>query len=526
MIHTLTSRRGMVTAPHHLASQAGLAVLREGGNAIEAAVAASAAISVLYPHMSGIGGDAFWIAHRPGDSPVFVEGCGAAGMNVRYADYQALHAELVPNTGTLSAFTVAGAVSSWSEILEVSREWDGRLPPARLLEDAIHYAKKGFPISRQLTDAIAAQMKRLQKVPGYLETYAPGGRIPKPGEPFRSERLGASLERLASHGLADFYQGELAEAIAADLQEAGIALTLADLRRHRALRVAPRTLAFPSGMIYTTPPPTQGVAALMILGALDRLDIAESEGFDFVHGIVEATKQSFLIRNAHVGDPVGMTADADSWLCDAALRHVASKIDRARASPWPRKAVDSDTIWLGACDANGRSASVIQSVFMEFGSGVVLPSTGILWQNRAAGFSLAQSHPNQLRPGRKPFHTLCPVFVRFKDGRSMMLGARGADGQPQTLAAVFTRYARLGQTLQEAVSAPRWRLGYTGASVLGIESRFGEPVLERLAAAGHDLKVAGPYENFCGHAGAVVCHDDGLLEAAIDPRSDGVVAAY
>ncbi len=523
MLHTLAARRGAITAPHHLAAQSGLAVLREGGNAIEAAVAAAATIAVVYPHMNGLGGDGFWLIGDAGRDPVAIDACGAAGAAVDARLFAGLDA--VPFTGRLAACTVAGTVSGWEAALEVSAAWGGRMPLARLLEDAIHYADSGYPVTSQLSTAIERFAESPAGNPGFREAFADNG-APPPGAELRHPELARVLERLGEAGPDDFYRGDVARAIAAGFEKAGLALRLEDLENHRARRVEPLALEVAGATVWAMPPPTQGLAALMTLGMFERLGVAEAEGFDHVHGIVECTKQAYLVRDAHVADPAGMTVDAVSFLEAAALDERVARIDRARARAWPHPAAPSDTIWLGTVDREGRAVSFIQSLFQAFGSGVVVPGVGMVWHDRGAGFSLRPDHPNLVRPGRKPFHTLCPAMARFGDGRLMAFGSRGADGQPQTLAALFSRYAIFGQTLQQAVTAPRWRLGMGEASTLGIENRFPDAVVRALGDAGHAVRLTGPFADPMGHAGALVAHPSGLIEGAADPRSDGVVAAF
>jgi len=276
-------------------------------------------------------------------------------------------------------------------------------------------------------------------------------------------------------------------------------------------------------------PPTQGLASLIILGIFDRLGCHEADGFEHVHGVVEATKRAILLRNAHVTDPAYMDIDPQSLLDDASLSALAAEIDPSRALPWPVNPVPGDTVWLGAVDGTGRAVSFIHSIYWEFGSGVVLRDTGIQCQNRGSSFSLDASEQNSLRPGRLPFHTNNPAMALLSDGRVMVYGAMGGEGQPQTQAAIYTRHVVYGQELQAAVSAPRWLLGRTwGESTarLRIENRFSPEVVEALADAGHDIELAGSFDEIMGHAGALVRHSSGVIEGAADPRGDGVVAGF
>lgn len=246
----------------------------------------------------------------------------------------------------------------------------------------------------------------------------------------------------------------------------------------------------------------------MILALFDRLGVDAADGFDHVHGLVEATKQAFLVRDAKVCDPDYMEEPAEALLATARLDELGARIDRRRALPWPYRSAAGDTVWLGAIDGAGRAVSFIQSLYWEYGSGVVLPATGVLWQNRGTSFALQEGHSNRLAPGRRPFHTLNPALARLSDGRTLVLGTMGGDGQP----------------LQQAVTAPRWLLGRTWGSPstnLKVESRMPPDVVAALRAAGHDVEVVAPFSDLMGHAGAAVVHPDGLLEGAADPRSDG-----
>ncbi len=306
-------------------------------------------------------------------------------------------------------------------------------------------------------------------------------------------------------------------------------MTLADLAGCHATRVAPLHVDLPGVRLFNFPPPTQGLASLMILALFSRLGVAEAEGFAHIHGLVEATKQAFLVRDRVVGDPDAMTEDPRGFLADEVLDRLAARIDPARALPWPAPPSAGDTVWLGAIDGNGLAASFIQSIYFEFGSGVVLPQTGIVWQNRGSSFELAGDGPRVLAPGRKPFHTLNPAMASFADGRHMVYGTMGGEGQPQTQAALFSRYGLFGQELQAAITAPRWLLGRTwGAETvtLKLEDRFPPALVGALKAAGHDVEVVPAFDAMMGHAGAIARHGDGRLEGAGDPRSDGAAMGF
>ncbi|HXP97400.1 MAG TPA: gamma-glutamyltransferase, partial [Telmatospirillum sp.] len=302
-----------------------------------------------------------------------------------------------------------------------------------------------------------------------------------------------------------------------------------DFSRHTALMRLPLTVPLADARLFNTPPPTQGLASLAILALFERLGVAEAEGFAHLHGMVEATKQAFLLRDRVVTDPAFSGADPQSYLAVDALDRMAGAIDPRHALPWPAPPGGGDTVWLGVIDAAGRAVSMIQSVYFEFGSGVVLPQTGITWQNRGASFSLSPHALNPLQPGRRPFHTLNPAMARFTDGRALVYGSMGGEGQPQTQAAIFSRYAFFKQPLQQAITAPRWLLGRTWGKdsvSLKLESRVDPAVVDALRHAGHAVEIVPAFSNLMGHAGMVLRRADGFLEGATDPRSDGAVAAF
>ncbi|TZG27851.1 gamma-glutamyltransferase family protein [Sphingomonas montanisoli] len=524
MLHTPKSLRGMVTAPHHLASQAGLSVLQDGGSAIEAAVATAAALAVVYPHMNSIGGDSFWLVAEPDGSVHAVSAVGGAAQAANLDLYAGMSA--VPWRGPLAANTVAGTISGWAAML--ARVADP-LPLGRILRDAIHHADAGVVVTKGGAEIAKTKDAELRDVFGYSDIFRGGGKPLAEGGILRQPALAETLRRLASQGLADFYTGALAADIAADLAAAGSPVTAADLAAHRTTTPDPLSVAISGARLFNMTPPTQGIASLLILALFDRLDAGVIDGFDHIHGLIEATKQAFLFRDAEVGDPAYMTVDCQTLLDDAAaLDARAARIDRAKAMPWPHVPALGDTVWFGAIDDEGRAVSAIQSTYFEFGSGVTLPRTGIVWQNRGASFRLAPDGWNALRPGRKPFHTLNPAIALFDDGRRMAYGTMGGEGQPQTQAAVFSRY-NLGMPLQAAITAPRWLLGKTWGEesvTLKLEDRFDPALVRQLAEAGHDVELLSGFTSTMGHAGALVRHSDGVIEGATDPRSDGAVAAW
>lgn len=518
----------MAVAPHALAAQSALAVLREGGNAIEAMIAAAATIAVVYPHLNSLGGDGYWLISLPGEAPGAIDACGAAAAAASIDWYRERGVtDTIPTRGGLAATTVAGTVSGWHAAYKLSRRaLRGRMPLSRLLADAIHYAEQGFPVTKSQAQATAALQVEIGDAPGFAAAFLPDGAAPVAGGRFVQRRLGATLRRLARMGFEDFYEGEIARAIARDLERAGSPLTVADLASHRARLTNPLSLTQRAGTLYNVPPPSRGVAPLMILGILDVLEIEKvppGTG-DYVHLCVEAAKQAFRARERQLD-----RVDPAALLEPATIQALAQAVDRGRAALPTGGDAAEDMVWLGVVDARGRGVSFMQSLHHAFGSGVVLDGTGITWQNRGASFMLAESGARALKPRRVPLHSLNAPLARLGDGGLLLYGAAGAGGQPQAQSAVFTRAVAHGMDAQAAVNAPRWlygrRRGET-SDTLKLESRFDTGVVRTLAERGHEIEILQPYDDAMGHAGLISRSADGLIEGAADPRSDGAAVAY
>ena len=528
MNETVVGEKGMVVAPHRAAAEAGAEVLKAGGNAIEAMIAAAATIAVVYPHMNSIGGDAFLLIAELGKPVRAIDACGAAGSLATIERYRKAGYDEIPPRGPDAALTVAGAVSGWLLASEAAAALGGKLDRRDLLADAVRRAREGIVVSRSQSEMAARNREDLQASPGFVEHFLVEGKAPEIGSRLVLERLSDTLDRLAHAGFDDFYRGDIAATVAADLEEVGSPVTREDLRQHEARLVGPLTLKLDDATVHNMTAPTQGLASLIVLGLFDRLAVKRGESFDHIHGLIEATKRAFDVRDAEITDP-RFVGDLARFLEPSWLDEEAKLIDRKRAQPWGKNEGEGDTIWMGAIDRNGLAVSFIQSLFWEYGSGVVLPRTGILWQNRGTSFSLDPKSVNPLIPGRKPFHTLNPPLARFTDGRVMSYGSMGGDGQPQFQAAVFTRHARFGMELGDAIDAPRWRLGRTwGAETaeLVVENRFDPDLVSALAKAGHAIGVLDlAYADSMGHAGAIVRRGDGRLFGASDLRSDGAAVA-
>jgi gamma-glutamyltranspeptidase/glutathione hydrolase len=518
----------VVTAPHLAAAEAGRDILEEGGNALEAAVAAAATIVAAYPHMNHIGGDGFWVVREPSGKVRYFEACGQAGERATRALYKEHGLDRIPERGPLAALTVPGAVGGWMLAIEAAKARGGRMPLARLLEPAAALARAGYPVSKSLAWRFTTERGARIEAPGFAETFLVDGKAPKFGQTLPTGRLADTFEQLARAGLDDFYRGDISREIASDLERLGSPVTRGDLERYRAVAREPLSLRLKSGTLYNSPPPTPGLVSLMILGIFERLRAQRAETFEHVHALVEANKRGVRVRERVVTDFDRLKHDPASFLTADALDREAKAIDPQRAAPWPAPAGKGDTVWIGAADASGLVVSYIQSLYFEFGSGCVLPRTGIIMQNRGSSFTLEPNALNPLEPGRKPLHTLSPALAVLNDGRVIAYGTMGGEGQPQTQSAVFTRYVDYRVPLGEAIDRPRWILGRTWGSTitnLRLEARFSDEVVERLRLAGHEVAVLpDAYNEVMGHAGAVVLHPDGSLEGAHDPRGDGGAA--
>jgi gamma-glutamyltranspeptidase/glutathione hydrolase len=527
-LHTAGHAKGVVCAPHAAAVEDGRQILAEGGNAIEAMLAMAASIAAVYPHMNHIGGDGFWLIRERSGRVRALMGAGRAGAKATIALYRDAGFDEIPARGPLAALTVPGTVAAWLLASEAAKAQGGRLPLDVLLGAATKRAREGYEVTRSQARLTAEKLPEMDKAAGFREAFLVDGKPPEVGARIKQTALAATLDHLSHAGLDDFYRGDVGREIAADLERIGSPVTRADLEQYRGWVDAPLSVPILAGTLYNAPPPTQGLASLIVLALFERLRVQQAESFDHIHGLVEATKRAFAVRDRVITDPDRITVDLERFLAPSFLDEEATRIDRKKAAKWPAPYGEGDTIWMGAADASGLVVSYIQSLYWEFGSGCVLPRTGILMQNRGASFSLDPKALNALAPGRRPFHTLNPALAELKDGRVVAYGTMGGDGQPQTQAAVFTRHVLFRQPLDKAIDAPRWLLGRTWGSThtnLRMEARFDGNLIDRLLSAGHDVAVLDePYSDTMGHAGAVILHPDGTLEGSHDPRADGGAA--
>jgi oxamate amidohydrolase len=521
--------RAAVAAPHILAAEAGRAILDEGGNAIEAMVAMAATIAVVYPHMNSIGGDGFWLIGEPGGRVRAIEACGFAARDATIEHYRRLPRQAIPARGADAALTVPGTIGGWALALELSASQGGRIPLSDMLGNAVRLAREGYPISASEARTTPLEYESLKEAPGFAEAYLRDGEPPKLGEARRAAPLAETLDHLTRAGLDDFYRGDVGREIAADLARIRAPLAREDLAAYRAQWREPLSMRLKDATLFNTPPPTQGLASLMLLGLFERLNVPRVDDFDYSHGLIEATRRALAARDGICGDFADLQPGWANVLSPEALDREAATISRSRASPSGNALTKGDTVWMGAIDASGRAVSFIQSSYWEYGSGCVLPTTGVLMANRGLAFSLDPSSLNRLRPGRRPFHTLNPPLAYFDDGRIVSYGSMGGDGQPQFQAQVLTRY-RLRGKIAEALDAPRLLVGRTwgvSSSTVKLEGGFDEGVAQALAKAGHPIeRTDTPHSDLFGHAGMLARRGKGAIEAQHDPRSDGGAAGF
>ncbi|WP_042168926.1 gamma-glutamyltransferase [Paenibacillus gorillae] len=518
--------KAMVVSPHHLATAAGARMLERGGNAFDAAIAVSACLAVVYPHMTGMGGDSFWLSYHKDEGEVRAyNASGRAGYQASMDAYAG--EEAIPTRGPRSAITVPGMVDGWHAV----QSRYGRLTFAEVLEPAITYATEGFPMSPDQYENTVHQEQMLRSQPGTAAVYLPNGQIVKPGELFVQKELAASLKLIAEQGRDSFYKGSIAHSIVDGLQRIGGLLTLDDFADHNGEWVTPLRGSYRGYDVYQVPPNSQGFVALMALHILEHFDLKQMghDSYSYYHTIVEALKLAFRDRNRYLTDPEFADIPLERLLSQAYAAELAALIDSAKAQPIDSQPVGSDTAYAAVVDEEGNSVSFIQSLYFEFGSGVVGGDTGILLQNRGSFFSLDPQHVNCLMPHKRTFHTLMPAMACRDGVPTHLFGTQGGEGQPQTQLAILTRMIDFGMDPQSAVSEPRWVWGRTwGAPTqeLKIEGRISGEVSEQLTAAGHLVRVMKDVDGIMGHAHAIVIRPDGVLNGGSDPRCDGAAIGW
>lgn len=508
-----------VASPHWRATEAGRDVLAAGGNALDAALATNAMLWACYPHMCGLGGDIWILYFDAATSRVHcLNGSGGAPQSATPEEYARRGHARVPAKGPLS-MTVPGAAAGWDD---ASRRF-ASIPVAELLRPAAKAARDGVEITPKLAGWMARDRELLAGDPGLAAVFTKDGELLPAGGTFRQPDLAATIDRVADAGLADFYGGELSEVIARGISDAGGLLTAGDLKAHASLWVQPVTTRFDGVQVVTTPPNSQGVAALEILNLLSVLEggRAAPGSARQLNAFLEAKRLAYIDRNRYLGDPAHVTVPVDLL---ASLDHARRVADNAHATPRETSTpLEGDTVYLCAVDRWGNACSVIQSLYHSFGSGFVPAGTGVLMANRGAYFSVEEQHPNVIAPGKRPVHTLM-ASMALKDKRPwLVFGAMGGEGQPQTNVQVLQRVLA-GASPAEAVTAPRALSGQIfpddADDQLHVEEDLGAEVIIELRRLGHNVKVVPAHDEMMGHAHAILIEGD-EVQAGADPRSDG-----
>jgi gamma-glutamyltranspeptidase/glutathione hydrolase len=485
--------------------------------------------------MTSVGGDAFWLVWDAADrKPRFLDAGGRAAAAASIEWFRSRGLDAIPLRGALpGTLTVPGAVDGWCR----AHERYGRVSLGRALAPAIGYARDGFPVTRRLAAFTESHADVLAASAEAARIFLPEGRPPAAGARLVNPDLAVTLERVADLGREGFYAGETAKELCRFAREHGGFFTEEDLARQHGGWGEPLSTTYRGVTVYETPPPTQGVSVLEMLNLLEPDDVGRRPylGPDHVHALVQAKQIAFHDRDQLVADPDFVPVPVERLLSRAYAAERRRLMDPTRALPWDRVpswgSLAGDTVWVGAVDAAGNAASLVQSVYFGYGSGVVAGRTGVLLQNRGAYFSLDPAHPNRLQPGKRPLHTLI-ASLAVRDGRLwQVLGCMGADGQPQIHLQCYTAMIDWGLDLQAAIESPRWLAGRFGLGeprdLLNLEGRFPDATIAELARRGHAVNRWGDWHERAGHAhGITIDPVSGVLLGAADPRSDGAAIGY
>ena len=526
--------RGLVTSPHALASEAGLDVLRAGGSAVDAAVAASAMLAVVYPHMTGVGGDAFWLIHHGRTGEVkYLNGGGKAAAAATVASMAVRGFQEIPLRGVVpGTLTVPGAVASWTE----AHAAFGRLPLARILDSAIVAAREGFPVTARLSSFIAMMRQELAASADAAVIFLSDG-VPAAGAKLTNVNLARTLQAIADDGWAGFYQGPVAIEMGRFAQAQGGLFQVEDFGHQRASWGTPLTGRYRDVTLYNTPPPTQGFTVLEMLNliephALHRMDLRAP---DRVHLMVQAKQIAYHDRDALLADPAFADVPVERLISKDHAHTRGALIDPAQALSWDKVpsygSLAGDTVYIAAVDRDGNAASLIQSLYGAFGACVVAGGTGVVLQNRGAYFSLDPDHPNCLAPGKIPLHTLIASMAK-RDGKLWsVLGCMGADGQPQIQLQLYSAMIDHGLDIQQAIEMPRFLSGRfalgEARDTLHLEGRMPPATIAELERRGHIVDRWEDWNEMAGHAhGITVDPRSGVFCGGSDPRSDGAAIGY
>jgi gamma-glutamyltranspeptidase/glutathione hydrolase len=520
---------GMVATSQPLASQVGLDVLKRGGNAVDAAIAMAAVLNVTEPNMTGIGGDAFMLVYWAKTKKLAgLNASGRAPRALSLEHFASQEMTEMPQTG-MEPITVPGAFDGWVTLLERY----GTMALPELMAPAIDYAENGFPVMETIAADWAPEVPKLQRNAAAAATYLVDGRAPKAGEIFYQKNLARTFRTLAKGGRDAFYRGEIARAIVDYCQQNGGFLSMEDFAAQKSEWVEPISTTYRDYTLYEIPPNGQGLTALLLLNILEGIDLRSmrTEPDRYYHTLIEATKIAFADRNRYIADPAFAKVPVEELLSKEYAARRRARIDEQKAIEAPAYGdipTGSDTTYFTVVDKDRNAVSFINSIYFAFGSGIVAGDTGIMLQNRGAGFSLDPDHPNRYEPGKRPFHTIIPAMV-FKDGKLLMsYGVMGGDVQPQGHAQVLVNLIDRGMNLQQAISAPRVR--YISGRGVMLEDELTAPVIKRLVERGHERVMPGDgltHRALMGGGQAIMIDPEtGALLGASDPRKDGMALGY
>ena len=521
--------QAMIVAPQPEPTEAGADVLRDGGNAVDAAIAANAVLTVVYPDMCSIGGDLFALIWDPVEEKLAAP--NASGRSPAGASIAALNDRGVTEMPARGPWTVTvpGAVNGWAELLARYGSW----PLGALLQSAIRYADRGFSVTPNLAGSLARNAVLLAQQEAAARQFLPGGAAPRAGDVLRQPDLAASLQTVAEGGPDAFYRGLLGVAIADTIQATGGVLTEADLAGVRAEWVTPLSTTYRGVELVELPPNTQGITALTLANIVEGWDVAGlgHNTAATIHRFVEAKQLAFADRDRFIGDPEFVAIPVEELISKAHAADLRGRIDPERPLIEPDRPGGGDTIYLCVVDRDGRCVSLNQSLFSAFGSGLVADGTGIVLHNRGSSFVLQPDAANRLEPRKRPMHTLIPGML-LRDGRPwVVFGTMGAHGQAQTHLQLLTNLVDFGMEPQAAIEAPRWVSGRgeegDPVQVLSIEDRVDPAVRERLAAMGHAVRATPAFSRLLGHAQMIMLdRERGVLMGAADPRGDGIAIGW
>jgi gamma-glutamyltranspeptidase/glutathione hydrolase len=530
------ARHGMIATSQALASAAGLKVLQDGGNAIDAAITAAAVLAVIEPSMNGIGGDLLAIVWDAKTKRVYgLDATGRSAYAATPEEFAKRGHKTMPGGGVLTV-DVPGVVEGWHQLLTRF----GTISLARALQPAIRYAREGFPVQEIMADDWGDAAKRLAQDPAAAKTFLPNGAAPKHGDIFANPRLANSLELIAKGGRDAFYKGPIARAIVADMRARNGLLDERDFTEHKADWVEPIRTNYRGVDVLEMPPSTQGFVALEMLNILEGFDIKAlgHNSADYLHVVTEAKKIAFADRAAYLADRDAMPKNALATLLSKDYAAARRKdIDMSKTGSYKAGALTpgttsageldftgrdlGDTIYMTAADGQGNAISLIQSLFSSFGAGIVAGETGITLHNRGSGFNLTAGHPNQIAPHKRPLHTLVPAMI-LREGRPWVsFGVMGGDNQAQAHAQVVMNLVDFGMNIQEAGEAARMR---HGGDSLQLESGIGEDVRRALEARGH--KPRDGRGAMGGFQGVLIDPRTGVLMGGSDPRKDGLAIGW